>query len=190
VSQEPRIEERAAQHYAGIQATVPMDGISAVVDQALPELFGWLAGQGTAPAGPPFIRFLVIDMEALLQLELGVPVAEPITESGRIQPAGRYVVLRHVGPYDGPDGLIPANAAAPAVGTRPRPGIRHEGHPGRQRLGVSFRAVQHRSVRGTRPRQVGNRRGLSHSRIASATPAWPVTRDYKQRPRRGDAPSR
>jgi effector-binding domain-containing protein len=112
VSQEPRIEERAAQHYAGIQATVPMDGISAAVDEAFPELFGWLAGTGTAPAGPPFIRFLVIDMEALLQLELGVPVAAPMTETGRIRPgilpAGRYVVLRHIGNYDG---LIDANAA-------------------------------------------------------------------------------
>jgi effector-binding domain-containing protein len=115
VSQEPRIEERTAQHYAGIQATVPMGGISAAVDEAFPELFGWLAGTRTAPAAPPFIRFLVIDMEALLQLELGVPVAVPVTGSGRIKagvlPAGRYVVLRHIGPYDGPDGLIPANAA-------------------------------------------------------------------------------
>jgi len=112
VSQEPKIEERAAQHYAGIQATVPMGGISGAVDDAFPELFGWLAGTGTAPAGPPFIRYLVIDMEASLQLELGVPVAEPMPESGRIRPgtlpAGRYVVLRHVGPYDG---LIDANAA-------------------------------------------------------------------------------
>ena len=112
MSQEPRIEERAARHYAGIQATVPMEGISAAVDQAFPELFGRLAGTGTAPAGPPFIRFLVIDMEALLQLELGVPVAEPVTESGRIRPgvlpAGRYAVLRHIGHYDG---LIDANAA-------------------------------------------------------------------------------
>jgi hypothetical protein len=58
VSQEPRIEERAAQHYAGIRATVPMGGISAAVDEAFPELFGWLAGTGTAPAAPPFIRFL------------------------------------------------------------------------------------------------------------------------------------
>jgi hypothetical protein len=32
----------------------------------------WLAGTGTAPAAPPFIRFLVIDMEALLQLEHGL----------------------------------------------------------------------------------------------------------------------
>lgn len=112
MSQEPRIEERAARHYAGIQATVPMDGISAAVDQAFPELFGRLASTGTAPAGPPFIRFLVIDMEALLQLELGVPVAEPMPEAGRIRPgilpAGRYAVLRHIGTYDG---LIDANAA-------------------------------------------------------------------------------
>jgi effector-binding domain-containing protein len=112
VSQEPRIEERAARHYAGIQATAPMEGVSAAVDQAFPELFGWLAGTGTAPAGPPFIRFLVIDMEALLQLELGVPVAGPMRESGRIRPgvlpAGRYAVLRHIGNYDG---LIDANAA-------------------------------------------------------------------------------
>ena len=112
MSQEPKIEERAARHYAGIQATVPMGGISGAVDDAFPELFGWLAGTGTAPAGPPFIRYLVIDMEGLLQLELGVPVAEPMPESGRIRPgtlpAGRYAVLRHVGPYDG---LIDANAA-------------------------------------------------------------------------------
>jgi hypothetical protein len=53
VSQEPRIEERAAQHYAGIQATVAMEGISAAVDEAFPELFGWLAKTGTASAGPP-----------------------------------------------------------------------------------------------------------------------------------------
>jgi effector-binding domain-containing protein len=89
-----------------------MDGISAAVDEAFPELFGWLAGTGTTPAGPPFIRYLVIDMEALLQLEFGVPVAAPVTGSGRIKPgilpAGRYAVLRHSGPYDG---LIGANAA-------------------------------------------------------------------------------
>jgi len=63
-----------------------MGDISAAVDQAFPELFGWLASTGTAPAGPPFIRFLVIDMEALLQLDLGVPVAGPVTGAGRIRP--------------------------------------------------------------------------------------------------------
>jgi effector-binding domain-containing protein len=112
MSPQPQIEVRAAQHYAAIPATVPMDGIGAAVDEAYPELFGWLASQGIPPAGPPFIRYLVIDMARELRLELGVPVAAPIAASGRIQPgtlpAGRYVVLRHTGPYDG---LVASNAA-------------------------------------------------------------------------------
>jgi effector-binding domain-containing protein len=112
MSNEPQIEARAEQPYAGIPATVAMDGIAAAVDDAFPELFGWLASQGIPPAGPPFIRYLVIDMAADLRIELGVPVAAPVAASGRIQPgtlpAGRYAVLRHTGPYDG---LIASNAA-------------------------------------------------------------------------------
>jgi len=112
MSHEPQIQVRAAQYYAAIPATVAMDGISAAVDDAFPELFGWLAGQGIAPAGPPLIRYLVIDMAGELRIELGVPVAAPVTASGRVQsgvlPEGRYAVLRHTGPYDG---LMASNAA-------------------------------------------------------------------------------
>ena len=112
MSNEPRIQERAAQHYAAIPVPVTMDGLSAAVDSAFSELFGWLAGQGIAPAGPPLIRYLVIDMAGEMQIEMGVPVAAPITASGRIQPGtlpgGRYAVLRHTGPYDG---LVASNAA-------------------------------------------------------------------------------
>ena len=112
MSHEPQIQARAAQHYAAIPATAAMDGISAAVDDAFPELFGWLAAQGVGPAGPPLIRYLVIDMAAELRIELGVPVAAPVTASGRIQPGvlpeGRYAVLRHTGPYDG---LLASNAA-------------------------------------------------------------------------------
>ena len=112
MSHEPQIQERPAQHYAGIPVTVTMDGLSSAIDSAFSELFGWLAGQGITPAGPPFIRYLVIDMPGELQVEMAVPVAAPITASGRIQsgtlPGGRYAVLRHTGPYDG---LIASNAA-------------------------------------------------------------------------------
>jgi hypothetical protein len=64
MTHEPQIQERAAQDYAAIPMTVAMDGLSAAVDEAFPELFGWLGGQGIAPAGPPFIRYRVIDMAA------------------------------------------------------------------------------------------------------------------------------
>lgn len=109
---EPQIQERAEQHYAGIPMQVTMDGIAQAVDSGFPELFGWLQEHGVAPAGPPFIRYLVIDMEAGLELELGVPVAAAVKESGRVRPgvipAGKYVTLRHVGHYDG---LMASNAA-------------------------------------------------------------------------------
>jgi effector-binding domain-containing protein len=112
MTHEPQIQERAAQDYAAIPMTVTMDGLPAAVDEGFPELFGWLGGQGIAPAGPPFIRYRVIDMAAKMQIELAVPVAAPVTGSGRVQPgslpAGRYAVLRHTGPYDG---LIASNAA-------------------------------------------------------------------------------
>lgn len=112
MSNEPQIQERTAQHYAGIPVTVTMDGLSAAVDSTFSELFPWLASQGIPPAGPPLIRYLVIDMAGEMQIEMGVPVAAPITASGRIQPGtlpgGRYAVLRHTGPYDG---LAASNAA-------------------------------------------------------------------------------
>jgi effector-binding domain-containing protein len=112
MTDEPQIQTRTLQHYAGLPATVTMDTISTAVDSGFPELFGWLASNGIAPAGPPFIRYLVIDMAGELRIELGVPVSAPVAGSGRIQPgvrpAGRYAVLRHTGPYDG---LVASNAA-------------------------------------------------------------------------------
>jgi hypothetical protein len=54
----PQIQPRPAQPYAGIPATVTMDTISTAVDSGFPELFGWLASQGIAPAGPPFVACL------------------------------------------------------------------------------------------------------------------------------------
>ena len=112
MSQEPHIQARTAQHYAGIRMTVTMDSLSDAVDEAFPELFGWLASHGIEVSGPPFTRYLVIDMAAELQIELAVPVATPVAGSGRVRPGalpeGKYAVLRHTGPYDG---LVASNAA-------------------------------------------------------------------------------
>lgn len=112
MTQDPQIQERPAQHYAAIPVTVTMDSLAAAIDEGFPQLFGWLAGQGLAPAGPPFVRYLIIDMAGELRIDLAVPVAAPVTASGRVQPgtlpAGRYVVLRHTGHYDG---LVASNAA-------------------------------------------------------------------------------
>jgi len=42
-SHEPQVQERAAQHYAAIPVTVPMDRLAAAIDEGFPQLFGWLA---------------------------------------------------------------------------------------------------------------------------------------------------
>jgi effector-binding domain-containing protein len=109
------IEQRAAQPYAGIRMRIRMDGFPAAADTTIPELFGWLAEQGISPAGPPFIRYYVIDMAAELDIEFGLPVLAGAQGDGRVLPgelpAGRYVSLRHVGPYDG---LIASHAALQA----------------------------------------------------------------------------
>ena len=89
-----------------------MDSIAGAVDQAFPEVFGWLAGHGIEASGPPFIRYLIIDMAGELEIELAVPVGAPVAGDGRVRPGvlpeGRYAVLRHTGPYDG---LLVSNAA-------------------------------------------------------------------------------
>jgi DNA gyrase inhibitor GyrI len=97
----PEITQREAQPYAGISASVSMQALGSVADR-FPEIFAWLGTVGIAPAGPPFFRYHVIDMERELLVEAGVPVASAIAEgSGEIQggtlPAGRFAVMTHTG---------------------------------------------------------------------------------------------
>jgi hypothetical protein len=65
------------------------------------------------PAGPPFFRYHVIDMEGQLHVEAGVPVASPVAEDdgdvrGGTLPAGRFAVMTHTG---APETLIAATSA-------------------------------------------------------------------------------
>jgi effector-binding domain-containing protein len=105
------IEERTAQPYVAIRRTITMQTFPEVADR-LPEVFGYLAARGIAPAGAPFFRYLVIDMERELDVEAGVPVATPVDGDGEVLagvlPAGRYAATTHVGH---PDELIDVTGA-------------------------------------------------------------------------------
>jgi len=96
----PEITQRAAQPYAGISAWVTMASIGSVAHR-IPEIFGWLGSRGIEPAGAPFFRYHVIDMERELLVEVGVPVASEVEADGEVQggtlPAGRFAVMSHVG---------------------------------------------------------------------------------------------
>lgn len=98
---EPKIEDRTEQHYVAIRTQATMQELDTVIPQGLGEVFAWLEKQGIAPAGAPFTRYLVIDMEALLDIEVGVPVATALSGDDRISagvlPAGRYASLVYTG---------------------------------------------------------------------------------------------
>ncbi len=101
VSEEPTMVDRPAAPYAAIRVLVTMDQLGTVVPPLNSEVFRWLAGRGVTPAGPPFWKYNLIDMQRSLEIEAGVTVAEPISGDervlGGILPAGRYVTIRHVG---------------------------------------------------------------------------------------------
>jgi effector-binding domain-containing protein len=102
---EPTVRERTEQPYVAIpiRATLREWG---EVNALVPEVFGWLAARGLAPAGALFYRHRVIGgFDEKFSVEVGVPVAEPVEGDGRViagaKPAGRYVVAVHHGHPDG-----------------------------------------------------------------------------------------
>lgn len=109
---QPRIATRLAQPYIAIGRRVILTDIAKTLPPLIPELFGWLARNGHAPGGAPFFRYLTIDMERFLDVEVGIPLAAPIPGDENVHagtfPAGRYASLMLTGAYDG---LVAANAA-------------------------------------------------------------------------------
>lgn len=97
----PKIDERAEQPYMGIRVQVPMKGMFTVIGKLFKELHKWEKATGVKAAGTPLLRYHVIDMQGEMDIEACIPVAEPLTESGRIKPdlipAGRYASLIYVG---------------------------------------------------------------------------------------------
>ncbi len=108
---EPRITDRAEQPYAAIKASVTMENIGTVLPGLHPEVFRWLGARGVEPAGAPFWKYDVIDMERQLVVEVGVPVATPLQGDDQVLadvlPAGRYATATHTGH---PSGLMEATA--------------------------------------------------------------------------------
>jgi effector-binding domain-containing protein len=101
----PDLVNRAPQPFVAIHAEVKPQELSAVIDRSFRRLFGFLAERGVPPAGAPFIKYNVVDMERALDIELGVPVAAPVEASGDVHagtlPTGQYAVTIHHGHFDG-----------------------------------------------------------------------------------------
>ena len=105
----PKIDTRSKQVYMGIRTIAPFKGMSKVVDRISGELNAWVNEQDITPAGPPFLRFHVIDMRGTMDITFGIPVRKALPDNGLIKadvlPAGRYASLTYSG------GGISANRA-------------------------------------------------------------------------------
>jgi effector-binding domain-containing protein len=122
-----QVVHRAEQPAATVTRAVTMATMDEIVDE-IPPLLDWLAARGQAPAGPPFLRYLVIDMAATMVVQAGVPVAVPVEADQHVEPdvlpAGDYLTTVHVGPYEGlygATGALLAHAGAH--------GLRFDKHP-------------------------------------------------------------
>lgn len=100
----PLVAEAPARHTAVIRLEVPRERMRSVVKPAVEELFGALAAQGIAPAGPWFTHHFRMD-PAQFDFEIGVPVETPVRAVGRVTasrlPAARVARTIYAGPYDG-----------------------------------------------------------------------------------------
>jgi effector-binding domain-containing protein len=100
MSAAPEIVTRAEQPYVAIRGQVTMAEIGPFAGRT-GEVFAWLGARGLAPAGPPFLKYNVIDMMRQLEIEAGVPVGAAADGDGEVisgvLPAGRYATVTHVG---------------------------------------------------------------------------------------------
>lgn len=100
----PQITESAAQLAAVIRLTIPRAEIQNVMGPAMSELMSAVAAQGVGPAGPLFSHHLRMDPD-IFDFEIGVPVAQPVSPTGRVQPgwlpAAKVARTVYHGPYEG-----------------------------------------------------------------------------------------
>jgi effector-binding domain-containing protein len=95
----PGIDHRPARHYVGLRIITPFEGMFAQTDKLFKELRQWVNAQDVANQGPYFLRYHVIDMKGLMDVEAGFVVTTQQTRDERVNsgvlPAGRYAHLTY-----------------------------------------------------------------------------------------------
>ena len=93
---QPKLEHRGEQPYVAIRTRMTMKELAAGAgDELFPEVLAWLGKQGVAPDGAPFIRYLVIDMDAVLEMDGALRFRSRCQEmTGSVQAFSRRVAMR------------------------------------------------------------------------------------------------
>ncbi len=100
----PRIVITARQVTAIIPVRVRRSEIQQVMGPGIQELMSSIAAQAIAPAGPWFTHHLQMEPE-YFDLEIGIPVSQPVKAAGRMLPSERPAMTvaqtTYRGPYEG-----------------------------------------------------------------------------------------
>ncbi len=98
---QPKIDKRPKQVYMGIRIIAPFKGMSKEISRIANELNEWLEKNKIKTAGPPFLRYHVIDMRGFMGISYCVPVRRALPDDGEVKadfiPAGRYASLIYSG---------------------------------------------------------------------------------------------
>jgi effector-binding domain-containing protein len=102
---EVRLRETQPQPAASIRGRTAWAEIGSFVASAMMEVGGVVAAQGVRFAGPPYTAYYNADSsEAEIDLEVGLPVDEPVEEELRVRPTvipgGLVATTVHAGPYE------------------------------------------------------------------------------------------
>lgn len=82
---EPQILQTSARLTAFVPVVIPRERIREVMGPALEELKAAVAAQGIEVTGPWFTHHVRLDPD-VFDFEISLPVAAPVTASGRVQP--------------------------------------------------------------------------------------------------------
>ena len=95
----PGIDHRTARHSVGLRIITPFEGMFAQIDTLFKELRQWVNAHSFADQGPYFLRYHVIDMNGLMDVEAGFVVTAAHLGDERVKagmlPAGRYAHLTY-----------------------------------------------------------------------------------------------
>jgi effector-binding domain-containing protein len=86
VIDQPKIVQTKAQHTAVIRLTIPRAEMQHAMGPAMAEVMTAIAEQDIEATGPVFAHHLRVDAD-VFDFEVGVPVAAPIAQAGRVIPS-------------------------------------------------------------------------------------------------------
>ena len=97
-----RVEELPPRPVLSIRTRTRVEELPQAIGRAYGEIAQYLGELQEQPAGPPFVAYYNMDMQDL-DVEIGFPVARPLSGRGDVQPGkipgGTAATCLHTGPY-------------------------------------------------------------------------------------------